>query len=70
MFWVEEYRRHTFVLTIIDTFTRVALAHDVGYSMKWTTVAKAWEGVIPNHLQPADLLAKDIHVEVRSDNGP
>jgi transposase InsO family protein len=25
MFWVEEYRRHAFVLTIIDTFTRVAL---------------------------------------------
>jgi len=23
-----------------------------------------------DHLQPADLLAKDIHVEVRSDNGP
>ena len=70
MFWVEEHRRHAFVLTIIDTFTRVALAHEVGYSMKWTTVAKAWEDVITNHLQPADLLAKDIHVEVRSDNGP
>lgn len=70
MFWVEEYRRHAFVLTIIDTFTRVALAHEVGYSMKWATVAKAWEEVIINHLQPADLLSKDIHVEVRSDNGP
>lgn len=70
MFWVEEHRRHAFVLTIIDTFTRVALAYEVGYSMKWTTVAKAWEDVIVNHLQPADLLAKDIHVEVRSDNGP
>lgn len=70
MFWVEEYRRHAFVLTIIDTFTRVALAYEVGYSMKWATVARAWEEVIIDHLQPADLLRKEIHVEVRSDNGP
>ena len=70
MFWVEERRRHAFVLTIIDTFTRVTLAYEVGYSMKWKTVAKAWEEVIMQHLQPADLLAKDLHVEVRSDNGP
>lgn len=70
MFWVEEHRRHAFVLTIIDTFTRVILAYEVGYSIKWTTVARAWEEVITQHLQPADLLAKDLHVEVRSDNGP
>ena len=70
MFWVEEYRRHAFVLTIIDTFTRVALHWCVGYSMKWTDVRRAWEAVIENHLQPADMLAKGFDIEVRSDNGP
>jgi putative transposase len=70
MFWVEEYRRYAFVLTIIDTFTRVALHWSVGYSMKWTAVRSAWEAVIEDHLQPADMLAKGFGIEVRSDNGP
>lgn len=70
MFWVEEKKRHAYVLTIIDTFTRVALNWKVGYSMKWQAVKAAWEEVIENHLQPADMLAKELHIEVRSDNGP
>lgn len=70
MFWVEEHRRYAYVLTIIDTFTRVALHWSVGYSMKWTAVRSAWEAVIEDHLQPADMLAKGFDIEVRSDNGP
>ena len=70
MFWVEEHKRHAYVLTIIDTFTRVTLNWKVGYSMKWQAVRTAWEEVIEEHLQPADMLAKGLHIEIRSDNGP
>ena len=36
--WVNQYRRYAFVLTIIDTFTRVVLAWEVAYQIKQTLV--------------------------------
>ena len=38
--------------------------------MKSAQIKQAWEQVIINHLQPADLLNRGIHVEIRNDNGP
>ena len=38
--------------------------------MRWKAVQAAWEVVIEQHLQPADMLAKGFDIEVRSDNGP
>ena len=68
--WVEEHRRYAFILTILDTFTRAVLFWDLAYSIRWEDVRRAWEEVIENHLQPANVLAKDLVIEVRSDNGP
>jgi len=68
--WITQARKHAFVLTIIDTFTRAVLHWRVGFSMKSNDVKKAWEQVIINHLQPADMLNKTIHIEIRNDNGP
>jgi len=59
-----------FSLTILDTFTRVSLYWEMAYSIKWEDVKRAWQWVIEHHLQPADMLAKDLDIEVRSDNGP
>ena len=70
LFWVEQHRRYAFVLTILDTFTRAVLHWTHGYSMRWKAVQAAWEVVIEQHLQPADMLAKGFNIEVRSDNGP
>jgi|TARA_B110000977_G_scaffold183524_1_gene246270 putative transposase len=66
--WVEEFKRHAYVLSVIDTFTRVLLHGHVGYSIKKEHVKKVWEHVIVNHLQPHDCLHKQIHIEVRNDN--
>ena len=68
--WITQARRYAFILTIIDTFTRAVLHWRVGFSMKSSDVKKAWERVIVAHLQPADMLAKGVHVEIRNDNGP
>lgn len=68
--WVTNERRHAFILTVIDTFTRFVLHWQVGFTMKASQVRRAWEEVIYNHLQPADLLRKQIHIEIRNDNGP
>ncbi len=68
--WIAQARRHAYILTIIDTFTRFVLHWQAGFTMKSTDVKNAWEHVIIKYLQPADLLKKKIHVEIRSDNGP
>jgi len=68
--WVTKDRRHAYILTIIDTFTRFVLHRQVGFSMKARQVKQAWVAVIFNYLQPADLLRKQIHIEIRNDNGP
>lgn len=68
--WITEDRRHAFVLTILDTFTRAVLHWQVGYTMRQQQIRQAWEEVIINYLQPADQLRKGIHIEVRNDNGP
>lgn len=66
--WIEEFKRHAYVLSVIDTFTRVLLHGYVGYSIKKEDVKKVWEHVIVNHLQPHDCLNKKIEIEVRNDN--
>lgn len=68
MRWIEEHRKHAYILTIIDTFTRVVLYHIVLYSIKQQEVKEAWDSIIINHLQPNDCLNKKIEIEVRNDN--
>lgn len=68
--WIARERRHAYILTIIDTFTRFVLHWQAGFWMKSEHVKQAWQHVIINHLQPADLLKKGVHVEIRNDNGP
>lgn len=66
--WVEEYKMHCYVLTTIDTFTRIVLHWTVAYSIKKQDVKRAWEHIIINHLQPNNCLEKGINIEVRNDN--
>ncbi len=68
--WIEEYKRHAYVLNIIDTFSRYILHWQVGYQMKSEDVKKAWESVINNHLQEENTLERGLRIEVRNDNGP
>lgn len=67
--WVEQHSCHSFILTILDTFTRATLHWEVGYTMKQAQIKRAWEKVIVNYLQPADMLSKGVHIEIRNDNG-
>ena len=66
--WVEEYRRHAFIFTVIDTFTRAILYWQEAYQFKQGQVKRAWEYIIENYLQPFDCLNEKIHIEVRNDN--
>jgi len=66
--WVEEYRRHAFIFTVIDTFTRVVLYWHSAYQFKQTQVKQAWENIIENYLQPYDCLNRNINIEIRNDN--
>ena len=66
--WVEQARKHAYVLTIIDTFTRLTLHHIVLFSITKNEVKKVWEHIITTHLQPNDCLNKEIEIEIRNDN--
>ena len=66
--WVEEYQRHAYILTVIDTFNRSVLHHIVQYFITQYTVKRVWEHIIAEHLQPNDCLNKNIRIEVRNDN--
>ena len=70
MVWLVEHRRHAYILNIIDTFTRMVVYWSVGYQMRQNQVIQAWKQVIEEHLQAHDLLKEDLHVELRTDNGP
>lgn len=70
MVWLVEHRRHAYILNIIDTFTRSLLYWSVGYQMKQEQVKQAWQQIIAEYLQPNDLLKEELHVELRTDNGP
>lgn len=66
---VEGCSANAFILTIIDTFTRVVLHWSLGYQMRQEQVQNAWKQVIEQHLQAYDMRRRALHVEVRSDNG-
>lgn len=66
--WIEQQRRHAFVLTVIDTFTRVVLGRKTAFSIKQSMVKELWSEIIENHLQPYDCLNRLIRLEIRNDN--
>lgn len=66
--WVEEHRRHAFIITVIDTFTRVVLHWQAAYQIKQGQVKKLWEYIIKTYLQPYDCLSKNMQIEIRNDN--
>ena len=68
--YVEEHRRHAFALTVLDVFTREVLDHHLGSSITQADVRTMWARIIEGHLQPADLLARGITVQIRNDNDP
>jgi len=68
--WIESERRHGYILTIIDVFTRVVLAWHVGMSITQQTVKEIWVRIIQNHLQENDMLNSGVSIEIRNDNDP
>ncbi|MFK7787401.1 MAG: transposase [Crocinitomicaceae bacterium] len=66
--WVEQHSKHALILSIIDIFTRRILQWHVGMSITRHTVRDVFNAVIIDHLQPADLLTKGVHIEIRNDN--
>lgn len=66
--WVEEHRRFAYILTVLDTFTRVALCWHAGYQIRQAQIKSIWEYVITNHLQPYNCIGKKMQIEIRNDN--
>jgi putative transposase len=67
--WINGTKKYAFVMTIIDTFTRVVLHWRAGYQMTQHQVKDSWEYVIVKYLQPEKTKLIDIEIEIRNDNG-
>ena len=66
--WIERDRKHAFVLTVIDTFTRVVLGRKTAFNINQHMVKQLWGEIIENYLQPYDCLNRKISMEIRNDN--
>lgn len=68
--WIVRDRRSAYILTVLDTFTREALAWMVSFSITSREVKLIWNYVILHHLEPAGMATREIRVEIRNDGGP
>lgn len=68
--WIEQVKRHAYILTILDVFSRKVLKWHVAMSITQHTISEVWTDVITDYLQPLDLLNKGVHIEIRNDNDP
>jgi transposase InsO family protein len=67
--YIRGERRNALLLTILDTFTRLALAWDLQYSIRHTTVGRMFDQVIEQWLQPYRPPYEDeLTVTLRCDN--
>jgi len=66
--WIESARKHGYILTVIDVFTRQVLGWVAQMSITQHTVKTIWTEIIISHLQANDMLAKGVHIEIRNDN--
>jgi len=66
--WIERDRKHAFVLTVIDTFTRALLGRKTAFNINQHMVKQLWGEIIENYLQPYDCLNRKISIEIRNDN--
>jgi putative transposase len=68
--WLRSEQEFAYVLTFIDVFTRVVLHWHVGYYMRQQEVEDGLYAIIVDHLDPYDMFASPLGIEIRSDNGP
>jgi transposase InsO family protein len=59
--WIEEFKIRAYILTTIDTFTRVILARFTDYSIKKEDVKRAWERINIDYLQPNKCLEENLY---------
>ena len=67
--YIHGLRQNAYLITIFDTFTRMALCWDLELTMKHDKVIKLIDELILNYLQPYDLLNRKIKISIRTDNG-
>ncbi|MEG1573230.1 MAG: transposase family protein, partial [Bacteroidales bacterium] len=66
--WVEEYKRHAYIITVIDTFTRFCLNWKVTYQIRQEQVKQLWSEIIERYLQTYNCLQEKVRIEIRNDN--
>lgn len=62
-------RRHAYLITMLDVFSRAVLVWDLGWTMKAGNVVDLVNKLIKNWLIPLNIDTKELSVKIRTDNG-
>lgn len=66
--YIEGARRHAYLVTLLDTFTRIAIDWSIGYQMKNTMISPLINRSLENELVKP--YAEKSTLKIRTDNGP
>ena len=67
--YIHGLRQNAYLITLFDTFTRMALCWDLDLSMKHSKVIELIDELILNYLQPNNILNREVKMSIRTDNG-
>jgi transposase InsO family protein len=67
--YIQGYRKYAYLITMLDVFSRMALAWDLAYTMKTQEVIGLLNKLYAQWLIPCNIDPAKMEVKIRSDNG-
>lgn len=67
--YIEGYRRHAYLITMLDVFSRTALVWELNLTMKASDAVRLVSKLMNEWLAPANLDPRKCSVKIRTDNG-
>ena len=67
--YIEGYKRHAYLITMLDVFSRAALVWELNLTMKATDAVRLVDKLVNDWLWPRNLDLKKFSVRIRTDNG-
>lgn len=67
--YIQGLRRHAYLITMLDVFSRAVLVWDLGWTMKAENVVNLVNKLLKDWLIPLNVDPRELSVKVRTDNG-
>lgn len=67
--YIQGIKRHVYLITMLDVFSRAALVWDLSLSMKSNDAVNLINQLINDWLIPLNLDPRELNIKIRTDNG-